>query len=85
MSALSSILRACTDNVLMFFGPSGDMPAYARARVVMKLDYEVAEKVIIVDKVAKPKKLLNILRTGSMVDTRDKKNPVRFTALRGKL
>ena len=61
-----------------------DLPADAitRARIVLKLDYVVTEKVIVADKEVKRKKLLNILRTGSIVEPGDLKNSAKFTTFR---
>ena len=55
------------------------------ARIVLKLDYVVTEKVIVDAKEVKRKKLLNVLRTGSIVKPDDLKNPAKFTTLQGEV
>ena len=45
----------------------------------------MTEKVIVDAKEVKRKKLLNVLRTGSIVKPDDLKNPAKFTTLQGEV
>lgn len=59
-----------------------DLPDNATGRLVLKLDYTVVEKGA--DGI-KRKKPMNVLRTGSVVDVGDLKNPAMYELLSGEL